>query len=159
MSWRWALSQDGWCSSNICFLKLGSLPVTSSPLSPHCEHSRSWTEDDEHTQSECCVSIEMKEAYTLLPVRFWTSDVASVFFLCNRSQSLLEPVLGSTDIPVCSYLCLNSELLFWNILSHRSHAYIPFSVFRVFFLGGVESESFWSSTVETPSELVSCLSS
>lgn len=45
-------------------------------------------------------------------------------------------------IPVCSYLCLNNELLFWNILSHKSQAYIPFSVFRIFFLGGVESESF-----------------
>lgn len=77
----------------------------------------------------------------------------------TMAEAELNLVLVSTDIPVCSYLCLNSELLFWNILSHRSHAYIPFSVFRVFFLGGVESESFWSSTVETPSELVSCLSS
>lgn len=62
-------------------------------------------------------------------------------------------------LPVCSYLCLSSELLFWKILSHRSQAYMPLSVFFIFFLAGPESESFCSSTTENPSEPRSSLSS
>ncbi len=56
------------------------------------------------------------------------------------------------SIPVCSYLCRSSELLFWKILSHRSQAYRPPTVFLFFFISG-KSSSFWSS--DTPSEAVS----
>lgn len=48
-------------------------------------------------------------------------------------------------IPVCSYLCLRRELVFWNVLSHKSHAYIPLSVFLIFFLQSSESLSVRSS--------------
>lgn len=76
-----------------------------------------------------------------------------------QSQSLdcaLREVCGERS-PVCSYLCLSSELLFWKTLSHRSQAYVPLSIFFVFFLWGPESESLCSSTAERPSG--SCLSS
>lgn len=49
-------------------------------------------------------------------------------------------------IPVCSYLCLRRELLFWNVLSHKSHAYIPLSVFLIFFRDRQESGSVMSSS-------------
>lgn len=68
-------------------------------------------------------------------------------------------VPSASAVPVCSYLCLSSELLFWKILSHRSQAYMPPSVFFIFFLAGPESESFCSSTVDNPSEPVSGFSS
>lgn len=48
-------------------------------------------------------------------------------------------------IPVCSYLCRRRELLFWNVLSHKSHAYMPLSVFLIFFRDRQESESVMSS--------------
>lgn len=78
--------------------------------------------------------------------------------ICN----CLRAALGNIDnlcLPVCSYLCRRSELLFWKILSHRSQAYMPLSVFFIFFLGGPESESFCSSMVDRPSEPGSCFSS
>lgn len=85
-----------------------------------------------------------------------------LFFSCKAIRCMLHPKEHDPglidlvpDVPVCSYLCRSRELLFWKILSHRSQAYIPLSVFLIFFLEGAESESFSSSMVDTPSELVS----
>lgn len=54
--------------------------------------------------------------------------------------------LSKCDIPVCSYLCLRRELVFWNVLSHKSHAYIPLSVFLIFFRASSDSLSVRSSS-------------
>ncbi len=54
--------------------------------------------------------------------------------------------LSKCDIPVCSYLCLRRELVFWNVLSHKSHAYIPLSVFLIFFRESSDSLSVRSSS-------------
>ncbi len=54
--------------------------------------------------------------------------------------------LSKCDIPVCSYLCLRRELVFWNVLSHKSHAYIPLSVFLIFFRVSSDSLSVRSSS-------------
>lgn len=59
---------------------------------------------------------------------------------CEEQSTTLDAAL-----PVCSYLCRSRELLFWNVLSHKSHAYMPLSVFLIFFRDRQESESVMSS--------------
>lgn len=77
-----------------------------------------------------------------------TSYVAQVYSLnimkCTAGREALTSQSKSL-IPVCSYLCRRRELLFWNVLSHKSHAYMPLSVFLIFFRDRQESESVMSS--------------
>lgn len=58
-------------------------------------------------------------------------------------------------VPVCSYLCLSRELVFWNVLWHKSQAYIPLSVFLIFLLVSSDSLSARSSRPDTKSNVAS----